>query len=263
MTNIDPAQAKGLGVPRPQPNPITVYIVEDEQIYLEGLQIILRPDPEIEVLGSHTYFEGAAEEIERAGPHVALIDVRLLERDGGKMLVAGGLEVLEQIKGRMPQVKCLLITGYDSPEYVEYFLKAIWLGAEGFALKNPSQWQGHGNRIANMIKAVIWGSGYYEPQFVRELAAVADESLLPVVPYMGSLSLELTEREREVVEMLQRGLTNREIADRLFTTENTIKSHVHNVMGKFKVDKRAKLVRLLSNNTHPMFGRNPQSMGDA
>jgi DNA-binding NarL/FixJ family response regulator len=238
--------------------------VEDEPVYLEGLRLVLGPDPEIEVLGFHTHSEGAAEEIERTGPDLALIDVRLMEREGGMMRAAGGLEVLEQIKGRMPQVRCLLITSYDTPDYVEYFLKAIWLGAEGFALKSPSQWQwqGHGNRIANMIKAVMWGSGYYEPQFVRELAAVADEGLLPVVPYMGSLSLELTDREREVAELLRRGLTNREIADRLSTTENTIKSHVHNIMGKFKVDKRAKLVRLLSNSTHSTFGRNPQSMGD-
>lgn len=213
---------------------IRVCIVDDQRLMREGLQTLLNLEPDIEVVAIATDGQEALECLCKSTIDVVLMDIRMPRMDG--------ITTVRHVKALQSGLKILMLTTYDDQEDV---VGALSAGASGYLLKDmPVQ------EIADAIRTVTRGGAVLPPAVantllghVQQLAAdpgTADEPDYnsPRASGEPDLLAELTEREREVLACLATGLSNREIAERLFLTEGTVKNHVSNVIAKLGLRDR-------------------------
>jgi DNA-binding NarL/FixJ family response regulator len=203
---------------------IRVVIVDDEQLVRAGLRLILEAEPDIEVIAEAGGGVEAVALVERLDPDVVLMDIQMADVNGieaTRRIVAFGREVSSRV---------LILTTFDLDEYVYESLRA---GASGFLLKRTPA-----TELVNGIRVVAEGDALLAPSVTRRLleefastrpASAADTRALE----------ELTEREREVLGLVARGLSNGEIAQTLFLSEGTVKTHVKRIFAKLGVRDRA------------------------
>ncbi len=205
---------------------IRVLLADDQRLVRSGFRMILRADPELEVIGEAGDGEEAVRLAEELQPDVVLMDVRMPKLDG--------IEATAQIlAGPEPRPRVLVLTTFDLDEYVFAALRA---GASGFLLKDAPEEQ-----LAAAIRVAAEGGSMFAPSVTRRLIerfADAGETLAP--PALD----ELTARELEVLRMLARGLSNAEIAAELVVSEHTVKTHVARVLGKLDLRDRVQAVVL-------------------
>jgi DNA-binding NarL/FixJ family response regulator len=220
------------------PEPIRVLLVDDQALLRESFRRLL------ELQGQHLRVVGTAgdgleavaavERLAHAGqaPHVVLMDVRMPRLDG--------VEATRQIQARWPEVRVMMLTTFDDEEYIVDGLRA---GATGYLLKDTSA-----DQLVQAIESVHRGESPLQPSVAAKLVArltrapvVAD----PATPVTSAAAQhvtgpadELTEREREIVRLLARGDSNREIGEALFITEGTVKNHVSNILSKLALRDR-------------------------
>ncbi len=210
--------------------PVTVLIADDHRLMLEGTAALLEADARISVVGLARDGAEAIEQAVELRPDVVLLDLN--------MPGVGGIEASAELRTRLPEAQVLMLT---VSEHEEDLYAALRMGASGYLLKDmPS---------GELVDAILRvGSG--EPQIaprmaVRLLADLTVPALPPpppVVPGVASratLDDTLSEREREVLGLLAEGLRNREIADALFITEATVKTHVRHILEKLRFRNRA------------------------
>ncbi|MCC6495837.1 MAG: response regulator transcription factor [Propionibacteriaceae bacterium] len=212
---------------------IRVVLVDDQQLVRAGLAMVISAQPDMVIVGQASEGAEAVALVERTGCDVVLMDVRMPGMDGleatRRILAAADLAGLEQ----PPRI--VMLTTYDLDEYL---LTAIRSGASGFLLKNsPPQ------DLLGAIRTVHTGDAVIAPSATRRLlahVATTTESLLPEAedPRIGTL----TEREREVLELIARGLSNAEISASLYLSETTVKTHVRRVLAKLGVRDRVQAV---------------------
>jgi DNA-binding NarL/FixJ family response regulator len=203
---------------------LRVVIADDQALVRAGFRMILEAQPDIEVVGEAADGEEAVSMVRRTGPDLVLMDVRMPELDG----IAATRRVLEGGGG----CRVVMLTTFDLDEYVFAALRA---GASGFLLKDVSPEQ-----LVASVRMVATGDALLAPSITRRLIERFARSDTPA-PSGAELS-RLTGREQEVLVMLARGLSNAEIAGRLFLSEATVKTHVGRILPKLGLRDRAQAV---------------------
>ncbi|MGJ0120610.1 response regulator [Williamsia sp. MIQD14] len=210
--------------------PITVFIADDQAMVRQGFGALLSAQPDISVLGDAADGVAAVAGIRRSRPDVVLMDVRMPEMDG----LAAARTVLADSGGDGPKV--LMLTTFDIDDYV---YEALRIGASGFMLKDaPAE------ELIRAVRVVAAGDALLAPSITRRLIAeVTGRRRATSTGTAPSAALRsLTGREREVLERLAEGMSNAEIAAVLFVAEQTVKTHVSNVLAKLGLRDRAQAV---------------------
>ena len=204
---------------------VRVVLVDDEAMVRVGLRMVLTAEPDIEVVGEAADGGAAVGVVERTAPDVVLMDVRMPEVDG----IEGARRVLAQ----SPDVKVVVLTTFDEDEYVEAALRA---GVSGFLLKVAPP-----ERLIEAVRTVAAGGGLLDPGVTRRV--IESFAAAPPLRTRRAERLDaLTERERDVLRLIGRGLSNGEIAAELYLGETTVKTHVSNVLAKLGLRDRVQAV---------------------
>jgi DNA-binding NarL/FixJ family response regulator len=206
------------------PGPVGVLIVDDDKLMRAGLRAVLSSDEGIEVVGEAGDGRTAIDSARRLAPDVVLMDVRMPEMDG----ITATREVLEAAQ----DCRVVIVTTFEEDDYVFGGLAA---GASGFLLKRTGP-----EELIAAIHTVAGGEALLSPSVTRRvIERMARE---PGVEPQEERLEELTEREREVLELIAAGLTNAEIAERLVIEESTVKTHVKRVLMKLDLRDRVQAV---------------------
>lgn len=203
---------------------IEVLLVDDHEVVRRGLRELLGDEPDIEVVGQAGSADEALAVAMHLEPDVAVVDVRLGDRDGMADGVADGVALCRELRAKPNPPKCLVLTAFDDEEAM---VGAIMAGASGYLLK-----QVRGQDVVTAVREVAAGRSLLDPVTT---ARVLDKLRNP--PADDALS-QLTERERGVLELIGDGLSNREIAERLFLAEKTVKNYVTSVLAKLGMQRR-------------------------
>jgi DNA-binding NarL/FixJ family response regulator len=214
VTTTDPAaNGKGGGCAT-----VRVFLLDDHEVVRRGVRELLETaDAGIEVVGEGGTAEEALGRLPAVRPDVAVLDVRL--PDGN------GVEVCREIRSRHPEIQCLMLTSFADDEAL---FDAIMAGASGYVLK-----QVRGNDLVDSVVRVARGQSLLDPTMT---AAVLERLRRGPDEEMGGA--HLTEQERRILDLLAEGLTNREIGERLFLAEKTVKNYVSNVLMKLGMHRR-------------------------
>lgn len=196
-----------------------VIICDDQAIVRDGLEMLLKLEPDIEVVGTAEDGAAAVEMVADKRPNVILMDL--------KMPIMNGVEATRQISMKYPEVKVLVLTTYADDEWV---FDAIQAGASGYLLKDTPR--------EDLIKAVmgtVAGKTYVDPSIAgKVLEQVSSHQAQPAT----LITSKLTDREIGVLRLMARGLSNADIADRLFLSDGTVRNHVSAILAKLGVSDR-------------------------
>ncbi|MFE5939736.1 response regulator [Streptomyces sp. NPDC056470] len=211
--------------------PIRVIIVDDQAMVRAGFAALLSAQADIDVVGEAPDGRQGVDVARATHPDVVLMDVRMPEMDG----LAAAREILDPPAGVVHRPKVLMLTTFDVDDYVYEALRA---GASGFLLKDapPSD-------LIAAVRVVAAGEALLAPSVTRRL--IADFTASRPAPRADRAALRLnglTPRETEVLELIARGLSNQEIADRLVLAEQTVKTHIGRVLAKLDLRDRAQAV---------------------
>jgi two-component system response regulator DevR len=197
--------------------PITVFLLDDHEIVRRGVADLLESAPDITVVGEAGTAAQALARIPALKPQVAVLDARL--PDGS------GIDVCRDIRSAMPEVRCLILTSYDDNDAI---FAAVMAGAAGYLLKEI-----RGTSLLEAIRQVASGKSLLDPSVTERLLARLRDGT-PSDPRMASLS----EREREILGLIADGLTNRQIGERLYLAEKTVKNYVSALLAKLGMERR-------------------------
>jgi DNA-binding NarL/FixJ family response regulator len=207
---------------------IRIVLVDDEDLVRAGLELILSAEPDLEVIGMGGSGADALDLVERCRPDVVLLDIRMPGMDG--------LEAARRIlRLGDPVPRVVVLTTFDLDEYV---FEAFRAGVSGFLLKDASR-----ARIVDGIRSVASGEALLAPSVTRRMIERFTASPGRSVRRPRELDL-LTEREKEVLVLVAQGLSNTEIARRLFLSESTVKTHVSRMLAKLGLADRVQAVVL-------------------
>jgi two-component system response regulator DevR len=207
--------------------PIRVFLLDDHELVRRGLHDLLSGEPDIEVVGEAGLAAEALRRIPALLPDVAILDARL--PDGH------GVDVCRDIRSNHPEVACLMFTSYDDDEAL---LAAIMAGASGYVLK-----QIRGTDFVDAVRRVAAGQSLLDPAVTRTVLARVRQSDVREQDPLGTLS----DQERRVLELIAEGLTNRQIGERLFLAEKTVKKYVSSLLAKLGLQRRAQAVAYAAN----------------
>ncbi|WP_150242650.1 response regulator [Nocardiopsis quinghaiensis] len=200
--------------------PVRVFLVDDHDVVRRGVGALISDESDMEVVGEAA---GAAEAIARipaVGPDVALLDVRL--PDGS------GVEVCREVRSRLPELACLVLTSYADDDAL---YDAVMAGASGYVLK-----QIHGSDLVGAIRTVAAGGSLLDPRSTARIMRRIRESAAHEDPLAV-----LSDQERRVFELIGEGLTNRQIGERVFLAEKTVKNYVSSVLSKLEMQRRTQV----------------------
>ncbi|WP_019548240.1 response regulator [Streptomyces sulphureus] len=207
--------------PRQRPDregPVGVFLLDDHEVVRRGVRDLLEAEDGLTVVGEAATADEALVRVPALRPDVAVLDVRLPDGDG--------VQVCRQLRSRCPELACLMLTSFDEEEAL---LDAIMAGASGYVLKQIS-----GTDLVTAVHTLASGQSMLDPGATTRLmerlrgGGAAEEETLP----------GLTEREREILQLIGDGLTNREIGARLYLAEKTVKNHISRLLAKLGVERR-------------------------
>ena len=210
---------------------IRVLIVDDQRLLCEGFRKLIELEPNLEVVGMAGDGEEAlatAELLvaEQRAPHVVLMDVRMPQMDG--------IAATRAFKERWPEMRVVFLTTFDDRKLIQAGLQA---GASGYVLKDITAEQ-----LATTIRGVAQGQVLLHPEVASEVFAsfIDSAETAPAAPAPGGAGAlaQLTEREREILALLARGASNREMSEALYIAGGTVKNHLSNILGKLGVRDR-------------------------
>ena len=210
---------------------IKVLIADDIQILRQGLAAILVRDPEIQVAGLAANGREALELCEKHQPDVVLMDMRMPEYDG-----SWGIR---QIKQQFPQIRVLVLTTFDDDETVEAALSS---GADGYILKEMED-----EKVIQSVKAVCAGMGIFGGSVFEGMRRQMNRTSSPdreACREIGTdpdLSSRITDRERDIMRCVARGMDNKEIAAQLFLAEGTVRNNISRLLEKLGLKDRTQL----------------------
>jgi DNA-binding NarL/FixJ family response regulator len=197
--------------------PIRVFVLDDHELVRRGLADLLGSAPDLQIVGEAGTAADALHRIPAAAPHVALLDARL--PDGS------GIDVCREIRSRWPSVQCLILTSYDDDDAL---FAAVLAGASGYLLKQIG-----GSSLVDGIRQVARGRSLLDPAVTGKLL---DRLRHPVTedPALAAL----TAREREILDLIADGRTNKQIGEQLFLAEKTVKNYVSGLLAKLGMQRR-------------------------
>ncbi len=206
------------------PEPIRVLLVDDQRLMRDGLRTLLELEPDLSVVGEVSNGQEAVQVYADLQPNVVLMDIR--------MPVMNGVEATARLCQDWPGANIIILTTFDDDEYIFEGLRA---GAKGYLLKDVS-----GEELATAVRAVARGSALLGSAVAqRVLAQFA--GMVPAKP-ADALSESLSDRELEILQLIAEGLSNPEIAARLFLAEGTVKNYVSTILQKTNTRDRTQAV---------------------
>jgi DNA-binding NarL/FixJ family response regulator len=212
---------------------IRLIIVDDHPIFREGVASILGSEPDVEIIAQGVTANEAIQLTRDHLPDVVILDIGI---------PGGGLKAAETIAASFPVVKIIVLTGSDNEEHVVAALKA---GAHAYVLKGVAA-----RELNGILHTVYAGEGYVSPTLAAGLLSEMT-SAHRQQPSLRDDFEELTERERQILELIAVGTSNKEIGQKLFLTEKTIKHYVTNILQKLHVRNRVQAALLAQEKTRP------------
>lgn len=207
-----------------RPRPVSVLVVDDNDVIRQGLRSLLESAPQLVVVGEAGNGEEALEVARRVRPDVVLLDVRMPRRDG--------ISAAQELAGRC---RILMLTFSDEPSTIR---EALLAGAAGYLVHG----QFDADELVGSVLNVARGSGVFSPPAVEALRASLADPAPVAVGHRSAFGL--TERELEVMDLVATGLSNSEVANRCYVSEKTVKNHVNHIFAKLHVTSRAEAVSL-------------------
>jgi DNA-binding NarL/FixJ family response regulator len=201
---------------------IKILLVDDQPLFREGLRTLLSVYPDFEVVGEAGNGQEAISLARSLLPTVALMDLQ--------MPLLDGVEATRRLQEEQPDCRVIVLTTFDDDEMVFDGLRA---GAVGYLLKDaPSE------KLAEAIRVAARGETFLQPSVAAKVVAEFARLSRKAARSADSLIEPLSERELEVLRLIARGASNREIAERLFLAEGTVKNHITNILGKLDARDR-------------------------
>ncbi|KRA32448.1 LuxR family transcriptional regulator [Nocardioides sp. Root614] len=217
--------------PTADTQPIRVYLLDDHEMIRRGIRDLLESEGDIVVVGESDSAREATSRIPALRPDVAILDGRL--PDGS------GIDVCRDIRSQDPSIKALILTSYDDDDAL---FSAIMAGAAGYVLK-----QVRGNDLLDIVRRVAAGQSTLDPSVTAQVL----ERIRTGPPVNKELE-SLTEQELRVLDLIGKGLTNRQIAQELFLAEKTIKNYVSSLLAKLGMSSRTQAaIYAVKNNPTP------------
>ncbi len=198
--------------------PIRVFLLDDHEIVRMGVRDLLEAEPGITVIGEAGTAASALARIPALKPDVAILDIRLPDGDG--------VSVCREIRSKMPHLACLMLTSFSDDEAL---FDAIMAGAAGYVLK-----QIRGTDLVGAVRTIASGQSLLDPEAASRVMRRMRDQATAADPLAG-----LTDQERRILALIGEGLTNRQIGDRLFLAEKTVKNYVSALFAKLGMQRRA------------------------
>ncbi|WP_328404287.1 response regulator transcription factor [Streptomyces sp. NBC_00390] len=224
-------------------DPVRVFLLDDHEVVRRGVHDLLDAEPDLTVVGEAATAEQALVRVPALRPQVAVLDVRLPDGDG--------VSVCRELRSQMPDLACLMLTSFDDEEAL---LDAIMAGASGYVLKQIT-----GTDLVTAVRTVAAGQSMLDPGATARVmarlrgGAPQDEQQQRGLP-------ALTDREREILALVGEGLTNREIGNRLYLAEKTVKNNISRLLAKLGVERRVQAAVIA---TQALGGNGGQAGGPA
>ncbi|MFE0403372.1 response regulator [Streptomyces nigra] len=201
-------------------SPIRVFLLDDHEVVRRGVHDLLDDEPDITVVGEAATVEQALIRVRALRPDVAVLDVRLPDGDG--------VTVCRELRSQMPDLACLMLTSFDDEEAL---LDSIMAGAAGYVLK-----QIQGSDLVSAVRTVARGQSLLDASATTKLMARLRGGQQPAEE--PEVLPGLSDREREILDLIGEGLTNRQIGQRLYLAEKTVKNHISRLLAKLGVERR-------------------------
>jgi DNA-binding NarL/FixJ family response regulator len=205
---------------------ISVFLVDDHEVVRRGVADLLEEDEELTVVGQAGSVAEAMARIPAVRPDIAVLDMRL--PDGN------GVELCRELRSKLPELHCLMLTSYTDEHAM---MDAILAGAGGYVIKDIK-----GMELISAVRAVGSGRSLLDN---RAAAALMNRLRASVDPRQSPLA-GLTEQERALLELIGEGLTNRQIAQRMFLAEKTVKNYVSRLLAKLDLERRTQAAVLVT-----------------
>lgn len=197
---------------------MTILIIDDDRIVCSALKSILEAEGGFTVIAMGENYDDAVRLHEQHQPDILLMDIRMGEKTG--------LDAAETIQKKDPEAKILFLTTFADEEYI---LRALQIGAKGYFLKQDYE------AIAPSLRAVASGQTVFDSEIVQALPPL-------LKPQQHPEDEDLSEREEEILRLIGDGLSNREISEKLFLSEGTVRNYVSQLLAKLDVRDRTQLV---------------------
>lgn len=196
---------------------IRVFLLDDHEVVRRGVAALLSAEDDIEIVGEADTADHALSRIPAARPDVAVLDVRLPDGDG--------VTVCREIRSAMPEVACLMLTSFDDQDAL---FDAVMAGAAGYVLK-----QIHGSDLVGAVRTVAAGQSLLDPRSTARMLQRIRDRQERKDPLQG-----LSDQERHILELIGEGLTNRQIGERMYLAEKTVKNYISNIFAKLGMSRR-------------------------
>ncbi len=200
------------------PETIKVFLLDDHEIVRMGVRDLLEAEPGITVIGEAGTAASALARIPALKPDVAILDIRLPDGDG--------VSVCRDIRSKMPQLACLMLTSFSDDEAL---FDAIMAGASGYVLK-----QIRGTDLVGAVRTIASGQSLLDPEAASRVMRRMRDQATAADPLAG-----LTDQERRILALIGEGLTNRQIGEHLFLAEKTVKNYISALFAKLGMQRRA------------------------
>lgn len=196
--------------------PVRIFHLDDHEVIRIGIETVISHSPELELVGHASTPEEALQRIPATRPDVALLDIQLGEGPTG-------IEVCREIRSRWPEIHCLMFTAHGDDESL---FAAIMAGASGYLLKGVNA-----ATLVEAVRAVAAGRSLLDPKLTARVLDRLRNAARTNEP-------ALTERERAILDLIAEGATNREIGQKLFLAEKTVRNYVSGLLAKLGVQRR-------------------------
>jgi DNA-binding NarL/FixJ family response regulator len=205
--------------------PLRVFLLDDHEIVRQGLKALLESEPDLEVVGEASNAAEALARVPALKPDVAVLDVRLPDGDG--------ITVCRELRSALPDLACLMLTSFGDDDAL---VAAIMAGAAGYVLK-----QIRGSDLVGAVRTVGHGGSLLDPAATARLLHRMRTESSRKDPLEA-----LTDQERKILDLIGEGLTNREIGERMFLAEKTVKNYVSSVLSKLGLVRRTQAAVLIA-----------------
>jgi DNA-binding NarL/FixJ family response regulator len=209
---------------------IRVFLLDDHEVVRRGVRDLLESEGDIEVVGEASTAAEAMARVPAVRPDVAVLDVRLPDGDG--------VSVCRDLRSQLPDLACLMLTSFADDEAL---FEAIMAGAAGYVLK-----QVHGADILGAVRTVAGGGSLLDPRTIARVMERLRERATAKDPLAA-----LSDQEKRILDLIGEGLTNRQIGERMFLAEKTVKNYVSSLLSKLGMQRRTQAAVFASKHLPP------------